>query len=233
MSDPTYAAGTSVFHGAETLLRQILMERIVILASDEQLQRQLFARQDTLLQGSQAAWVEECVQWIRELPARLKVFATYPHDEPMLPCISVVLNSANEDPAAAVCGDVWDRQSEMIGTLSSTDATLSAVYDHIEYGMGMQVSVQVGSWATGPEEASLLHTVVRWALHSGKDAMLKIGMRDIVLSESGFSPEQSPLYPHVPYVPAVSAQLNYWFRYRERTGPQKHRVQVTACSFTF
>lgn len=232
MSDPVYAPGSTVANGAETLLRQVVLERLTVLASDEALQRQLFARQDTLEQGSQDAWVDECVSWFRDISHRLTVIPGYPVEQVQLPCVSIVLQSASEDASSAVCGDVWDRQSELIGILNQSTPTSSAVYDHIEYGMAVQASVQIGSWATGPEETQALHTITRWSLHSGKDRMIRLGLRDITFAESGFEPTGNPLYPRPMFVPLVTAQLTHWYRYRERTGPQKHRLSVLPCTFT-
>lgn len=231
MSAPTYSASAGPMVAVETRVRQLIIERIAVLLGDVGLQELLISRVDDLRQGSQDRWKADFLSWCKRINERgLRVMASYPIDEGQLPAIGIIQASASEDASLQVCGDVWRRTSELVGTLDAADPTSSAVYDHIELATGWTSDIQVSAWSTGPEEAVFLHTIARWALHSGKEQLTDIGMRDATLSESGFEPTSNPLYPHVPFVPLISFRLAYTYRHREVTGPQKHRVTVLPCS---
>lgn len=232
MSTPTYSPGVSLLHAPETILRQMLTERLVILLGDLDLQRLLVRRLDTLEQGTQTQWETDCLAWFGSLRDRLRVLAGPPHDEGQLPAISVILASGGEDAQVQVAGGLWRRTSELRGTLDADDPTSSMVIDHLEYAEGRMADIQVTSWSTGAEEASLLHTVAWWALSTGKEHLSTMGLTRMDLTESGFVPSESPLAPHVPFVPMVNARLNFMYRTREVTGPQKHRVSLSPSSFT-
>ena len=232
MSTPVYSPGVSILNGPETMIRQMLIQRLALLLGDADLQRLLVRRLDTLLQGTQSEWESDSIRWFKSIRDRLGIFAGMPESEGQLPAIGVVLAGGGEDPQVQVAGGLWRRTSELRGTLDADDPTSSEVVDHLEYSEGRQADVQITSWATGPEEAGLLHTIAWWALSTGKEHLQPLGITRMDLSESGFEPDRSPLYPHVPYVPMVNARLNFMYLTREVTGPQKHRVSVLPSSFT-
>jgi len=214
------------------MFRQMLLERITLLLSDVALQRVLVRRLDTLRQGSQDTWEADSLAWFKTIRNRLMLLVGTPGAEGQLPAIGIVLASGGDDAQVQVAGGLWRRTSELIGTLDANVPTSSEVIDHLEYAEGRAADIQLTSWSTGPEESSLLHTMVWWALSSGKEGLRKLGLTRMDLSESGFEPDRSPLYPHVPYVPMVSARISFMYRVREVTGPQKHRVTLSPSSFT-
>lgn len=235
MSDAVVHLGAGMLETPELLLRQVLIEGIVELAGDDERLDELFARFDTLLQGSQEEWVADLkAAFLRmaELHAEggIRVGVGYPLNEAVYPYVSIVTESASEQPGGASMGDVLGRTYTQTGTPSATDPTSSQSTRHTVIGVDYVTNVQVGCWSLAPEESILLNSVVRHLLFRHKGRIVGAGARDVTMSESGFEPNPG-MYPRTGWVPVIRCTLDWTLRQTRRTRPVPTRITATSTTF--
>lgn len=206
----------------ELQVRQMLMEELYKLASDEIAIEEVVSRIDDLRQGTQEAWTKDLTAALKDLldpgsrnPLWVKV--GYPLTEAELPCISIVNDGGSEDERGAVMGDILDVSYQLMGTQSFKYTTLGV--DQISH-------VQVGSWATAPELALLMDAAVRFAAFRGKGALDAAGVWEVGFTNAGFPNPAPELLPRVGYVPMTRIQLQWTYRTTLREGPVPNSARV-------
>ncbi len=223
--------GTASVPAREFLLRSMLVEGFVALGASVTRVDDLVRRVDELQQGSQRAYSAEMREAVLALcaPNAVPVFVGYPQDEGTLPCVSIVTDAGGEaEGAAVVGGDLLARRYERVGTIGEDDCKLYAV-DTI--GGEFNVSLQIGTWATSPELAVLLHEIVRAVVFADKGRLTEAGVLDVGINESGFQPDPS-MYPRVGYVPVMAIRVSMQYEQNERTGPLPTYARVTKTRFS-
>lgn len=227
--------GAGVNMVPELLLRQVIMDGVVELAADAPRLDELFERVDNLYEGSQYSWSADMRARVREIattPGLLRVGVGYPMSPGVIPYVSIVVESGGEQADEAMTGDIANESTVQTGVPSATDPAASSVEAHTVLATGWSTTLQVGVWSRAPEESVLLHSIVREILFREKGRLLTAGVHDVGFTESGFSPEGSPLYPDVGYVPMLRAVMRWTLRSTRREGPVPTRVTMRAGTFT-
>lgn len=229
MTAPAIHAGTGFLHAPELLVRQVLLEGLQELAGDTYRMNELFARADSLAQGTQEDWIEDAKHVVSTLATPgaggWHVGVGYPPDTMELPFVSVVLDSAAEQPGGATAGDILHTAYERTGEGDSAVSTR-----HDVKGVDYSSNIQVGCWCTSPEAASILLSTVRHLLFRHKGRLAAAGIRDISTSESGFAPDPA-MYPRTGYVPIVKLSMDWTLRQTVRTSPVPTRARIRSASF--
>lgn len=212
----------------ELLIREVLLEGLSVLVADSARLAELYERFDGVSGGSQATTPAAFAARLRQLCAwgsadELTVRMGYPSEHARMPAVSLVYDGGGENPGSAVFGDVFTRQHVLVGADNtgdwSTQTCTQTVVKVIEYSS----RIQIGTWATGPEESILVHEAVRNVLFTDKQYLADRGIRDASLSEGGIVPDRR-MYPRVAYVPMLSVQLTWDLRHtRRRRVPSRVR----------
>jgi len=216
---PNHSRGAAVNIVPELMIRQILKEGIVSLAADEPRLDEMFGRVDDLYAGSQDQWTDDMKAGVRRIvstPDMLRVGVGYPTTIAVLPYYSIVIESGGEQSDEATTGDVASVTYQQTGVPSATDPTASQSIEHKTLATGWSTTVQVGTWSRAPEESVLLHSVSREVLFRDKGRLLEAGVHDVTFTESGFAPDQSPLYPDCGYVPMLRVVMRWTLRTTKR-----------------
>lgn len=204
-------SGTSI--GPEMLLRQVIMEGLQILGSDELRLQALFRRLDDLRHGTHERWQETMLNEARTLvdfegPGGLRVGVGYPDvDTPHFPYVSILLESGRE--AQGSVGDVHRRRYERIG---------NRVYSVTETGSEWSSVLQVGSWTTSAERSHALHEMLRSVFFHDKGRLHAAGVYDLDCNETGFVPDPQ-WYPRVGYCPTWRVTMDWTYTTERRRGP--------------
>lgn len=236
MSEPVKHAGAGMGETPELLVRQVLLEGFVELAGDAVRIDELFARVDDLLQGTAEEWRDDFRTMLRRMAqvgddGGIRIGVGYPAEHIRLPYVSVVPESGSENAGGASMGDLIQRTYEQSGTPSATDPSASRTTRHSVYGVDWTTNVQVGSWALAPEEATVLHTVIRHLLFRHKGRLTTAGVRELSFSESGFQPDPT-YYPRTLFVPTIRCGMDWTFRNTRRTKPVPTRVTMRSGTFS-
>lgn len=223
--------GAASSFAPDFLLRQLLLEGLSVLAADNIRLAELYARYDTVTDGSQSLQPAAFIDRIKALTSwgtedELTIRLGYPHEHARLPAVSIVLDGGAENPGSAVFGDVFARTHELIGVDDPLDWSTQKCIQHIHKVVEFSSRVQIGSWATGPEEGLLVHEAVRNVLFTDKQWLADFGIRDVTMSEGGVVPD-AKMHPRVQYIPMLTANLTWDLRHtRRRRVPS--RVKGTA-----
>lgn len=208
----------------ELAVRQVLLEGLVELAGDEFRQEELFGRHDNLPMGTQEDWLDEMRQALLRMtsvtaPDGIKVGVGYPHLEVRFPYVSIVIEEGHEDEGGAVTGDVLGGDSHLRGTFNADLPESFQVEDREVIGTEWSTTLQIGSWTEVPEESSLLHAMVKSVLFRDKGRLYTAGVREIMLSETGFAPDER-MAQRTGYVPVVRCTMRWtWRQTRRRVVP--------------
>lgn len=214
----------------ELLVRQVLLEGLVELAGDTYRQDELFGRHDTMLMGTQEAWLEEMRAALLRMTKvtasdGIKVGVGYPSLEVRFPYVSIVIDEGHEDESQAVTGDLLGGASKVRGTFSETEPDSFAVEDRQILGAEWNTTLQIGSWTEVPEESSLLHAMVKSVLFRDKGRLFRSGVREVMLAESGFAPDER-MSQRTGYVPIVRCTMRWtWRQTRRRDVPHYFTLQ--------
>ncbi len=216
MSAPR-AFGSGMSLAPELLLRQVLMEGLVELAGSPSRLAELFGRTDDMRHGSQEQWtrdMQDAAQGLVAIEGGVPVLIGYPAGNARLPVVSIVLESGREDTSGATVGDIAGTALETIG-----DPSAPTRYDlQQRLAVPWDTALQLGCWATGPEESVLLGAVVKSIVFRDKGRLMEAGVLDVGLSETGMQPDPQ-LYPRIGYVPIIRASLSWtWRQTRKTTG---------------
>lgn len=219
--------GAGILEEPELLLRQVLMEGLVELAGTPDQVEELFRRSDTLRQGSQDDWADDFRAGLHQLvrDGGLRVHIGVPMTEAVLPSVSIVTASSSEDAGGATLGGVLGVAWRSLG-VPAADPNAFVTERHTTLGADWTTSLQVGCWATTPEESVLLKALVAYLLFRHKGRLTVAGVRDLSLSESGFTPDPQ-LYPRVGYVPAFSVSIEWTRRQTRVRRPVPTRYTIT------
>lgn len=219
--------GAGILEEPELLLRQVLLEGVYELAGTPDQVDELFARSDALRQGSQDDWADDfragLEQLIRE--GGLRVNVGVPMTEAVLPAVSIVTASSSEDAGGATLGGILAVGWRSFGT-PTVDPNGFVTERHTTIGSDWSTNLQVGCWATTPEEAVLIKAIVAYLLFRHKGRLAEAGVRDLSMSESGFTPDPQ-LYPRVGYVPAFAVSIEWTRRQTRVRRPVPTRFTVS------
>lgn len=214
MSKPL-GAGSSF--APDYLLVSFLRRRLTVLAADSERLGELYARLDAELGAPAQAQamlerLRALVRWGSE--DELTVRLGYPDEHARLPAVSVVMASGSENPAAATFEDVFALSHELVIPEGGTAADAVCVqrrHKLVEHSS----SIQIGTWATTPEESLLVHEAVRICLLVDKQRLTAHGIRDVTFGEGGVVPDPR-LRPRVGYVPMLTCTLTWDLRHTVR-----------------
>lgn len=212
---PTRHRGAGMNIVPELKVRQVIMEQLYKLASDDIAIDEIVSRADDLRHGTQSQWTADLKAALKDLldpksqnPLWVKV--GYPLSESELPCISIINESGSEDAKGAVMGDILGEAFQTIG---------AQTYKYTTKGIDQISNVQIGSWATAPELSLLIDAAVRYALfRDGKGPLEAGGVWEVAFTYGGVQPSEE-LYPRVGYVPMTRVQLTWTYRTTVRSGP--------------
>lgn len=228
----TKPQAASASFSPDFLLRQVLIDGLQYLVADPERLADLYTRFDDLASGSQAdmpaSFREHLTRLVRfGAEDALEIHLGYPHDDARLPCLSIVHDSGSENPSAAYLADHMASTYEIQGTDDPSDWSTQRVIEHVHKAVDYTSQIQIGSWATSPEESWLIHEAVRAVLFTDKGALRSAGVLDVVVSESGFSPDER-MRPRVAWVPMLSVRLDWQMRQTTRRKvPSRARVTLT------
>jgi len=238
-------------------IRQVILVGLHELANDSAELEALVRRTDDLQEGSQLDWNEALAAELRAMldPASDRyvfVKVGYPTHAAHLPCVSIVLEAANEDTGEAQMGDVLDivYRKEGLREFDRGDGTivkelpkldkgteltplplmarpipLQRVFQETVLGGGWDSNIQVGCWAVAPETSLVLQAAVRWALYRNKGRLHDAGVHEVGFSEGGETPDER-LEPRVGYVPMIRVHLDWTYRQTKRSTKQPVGVRI-------
>jgi hypothetical protein len=222
--------GAPASFSPDMLLRQVLHEGLAYLASDPQRVADLYGRFDDLASGSQADMLADFQARLKTLVAwgdaeALQIHLGYPHDDAVLPCVSIVHDAGSEQPGAATYNDLMSASHELSGVDDPGDWSTQSCIQYRHQGVDYTSQLQLGSWATSPEESWLIHEAVRAVMLTDKGFLRKAGVMDVSVSESGFAPDNR-MRPRVAWVPMLSVRMDWFMRQTSRIKVPS-RAQVT------
>lgn len=242
MTAPTIQAGAGTGFVPELLVREVLIEGLALLVSDEYRLDELVRRVDSLVGNTSDDWQRELrlelQRLILESDHGLPVIIGHPDDDSHLPAISVVLATTSGNDSEARAADIVDVQYERVGSDDTfggvggtvrTDGT-GVVYRHDVLGEGQTTQLQVGTWAVAPEQALVINAAVYAVLLEGKGRLAAAGVHDVSFSETGYQPDPQ-LYPRTAYVPILTVTLQWTRRQTRRTGPVPNRATLLTPTF--
>lgn len=224
--------GSPASFSPDMLLRQVLHEGLSYLAADPQRVADLYGRFDTLASGSQADMLADFSAGLQALVAwggdnALQIVLGYPHDDAALPLVSIVHDAGSEQPGAAMYNDLLAASHDLIGVDNIADWSTQDCVQHRHQAVDYTSQIQIGSWATSPEESWLIHEALRAVLLTDKGFLHKAGVMDVSVSESGFAPD-TRMRPRVAWVPMLSVRMDWQMRQTSRTKvPSRARVSLT------
>lgn len=236
MTQPLRPLGAGAAFAPEALVRQVLLEGLVLLANDEHRLSELFTRVDTLLQGTQEAWQEDHRAVIRQMldlgqAGGLRVKIGYPQNIPELPCISIIEESASENTSMAVLGDIQDVQYERTGTVVADPALDdSKVTRHTILGSEWTNNLQLGCWATNGERSVALKEAVHNVMMHDKNRLYAAGIYNVSLSEGGTTVSREVM-PRVAYLPFVRVSMDWTRRQTRKDSPVPTRALINTPTF--
>jgi len=206
---PHLGAGMSVV--PELLVREVLLAGLVEVAGDTTRINEIVGRFDIDPRGGDRVrrWSEELRAAIRTLPARVRCAVGYPEDRAQAPYLSVVLEGGSEDSRGAVAGDV-------LGYHYYPRGDGRAEYQKV-IGIDETSTVQVGAWATAPEESLLLLEVARNVLFRDKGRLYDAGVHEVAFSHGGDEPNPER-FPWTGYVPVLRCTMTWTRRQTRRVG---------------
>lgn len=218
--------GAGILEEPELLLRQVLMEGLIELAGTPDQVEELFRRSDDLRQGSQDDWGDDYRRGLEVLVREggIRVHIGIPMTEAVFPAVSIVTASSSEDAGGATLGGVLGVGWRSFGT-PAVDPNLFVVERHTTIGGDWNSSLQVGCWATTPEESVLVKATVAYLLFRHKGRLTTAGIRDLSMSESGFTPDPQ-MYPRVGYVPAFNVSIEWTRRQTRVRRPVPTRITI-------
>jgi hypothetical protein len=164
----------------------------------------------------------------------------YPYATAHLPCLSLVLANASEDPSGANVGDVLGVRVVRTGTLAGDDVTVEGmvvtagtpgtlkVEHEVQIGTDWSSTVEVGCWAVAPEVSLLVQAAARWALFRGKGQLNESGVYEVRFEEGGAQPDPQ-LEPRVGYVPIIRCHLSWTYQQTRRGDPVPTFFTQTNC----
>lgn len=224
--------GAPASFSPDMMLRQVLHEGLAYLASDPQRVADLYGRFDDLSSGSQADMLADFTAALKELVAwgsdtALRIHLGYPQDDAVLPCISIVHDAGSEQPGTATYNDLLAASHDLQGVDDIDDWSTQNCIQYRHQGVDYTSQLQLGSWATSPEESWLIHEAVRAVLLTDKGPMRKAGIMDVNVSESGFAPDNR-MRPRVAWVPMLSLRLDWFMRQTSRIKvPSRAKVTLS------
>lgn len=226
MSDTLRHVGSGMHIVPELMIRQAILEGLVLLAGDEFQQDELFGRHDNMPMGSQEEWVEDMRAALLRMTNvtasdGIKVGVGYPMMESRMPYVSIIIEGGREDESQASMGDVLGRSTRVIGTFNEDLPESFGIEDREVIGAEWETTLQVGSWTEVPEESALLHAMVKWVLFRSKGRLYNAGVRELGLTETGFAPADQ-MAARSGYVPVLRCTMRWAWRQTRRTNAPHH-----------
>lgn len=230
MTDVLRDFGSGMSWTPELLLRQVLLEGVLALAGDEFRMAEMVQRADTLDQSSRAQWERDFRDTIADLAehgpgkAPLRIKLGYPHEQAVYPHVSIVLASGSEDRAQATVGDRLGQTTEHRGTPTEDDPSASRAIEHTLIGLGWTTTLEIGVWAVAPEQAILIHALLKHLILYEKGRMVAAGVTEMSISETGFTPGEG--WGRVGFVPVIRCTMAWTIQSTLRKGPVPTRVTL-------
>lgn len=207
------------------LMRQTLIEGLGRFAADSLRMEEMFTRSDDLTLGSQEAVLDQARAlvraWVREPRTRPRVTIGYPMAEARLPCLALVEASDTQDSSSLTHAD---RQK----TIETVDADGWGVRQSV-LGHQRLAQVQVSAWSVAPELSHFLSAVALNILTVDVHRLQAGGVQSVTTAKSGTQLD-APQFPHVRYLPMVTASVSYRYRTSTRQDRLPSSMGVT---FTF
>ena len=233
MTAPIRPYGTGLLLVPELLVREVIMESLHELASDDFRLDEMFGRKDEALQnGTTESWLREMRRTFRTMiaePSRgIGVGVGYPTEDAHLPFVSVIASGGSEDDGSATMGNVLGRHGEVLGDLATASGRAR---EHTAVGIDWRTTVQVGSWTTAPELSAVLHAAVKHLLFRHKGRLFVAGVLDVSLSDGGFEPDPR-FHPRTAYVPVVSVRLSHTMVQTRRVDPVPTKITAAVGRFS-
>jgi hypothetical protein len=231
VSAPLRHVGSGMHIVPELAIRQVLLEGLVELAGDSFAQEELFGRADDLPMGTQEDWLTEMRAALVRMtsitaPDGIKVGVGYPSMEARFPYVSIVIEEGHEDESQATTGDSLGGDSRVVGTFDADAPESFQVEDRQVIGTEWDTTLQVGSWTEVPEESALLHAMVKAVVFKHKGRLYNAGVREVMLSETGFSPDER-FIQRTGYVPVLRVSMRWtWRQTRRETVPHYFRLEL-------
>jgi len=155
------------------LVRQVVIEGLLILAGDKDRLRQLFVRHDTLVSDAEQ-YTDESADIVRGLAPRVNVYILHPEVQRQMPFVGIQMSgsSSGEETFSA---DIVDEVDKVIGSKVYCERIRGGYRDR-----SLRASVAASTW----DATRCLHAAVAHVLDTYKWRLAEVGATGVSVTDS-------------------------------------------------